>query len=70
MYFILREGERENLKQAPHSAQSLTQGSIPQPWVHDLSQNQELEAQQTEPPRCPTTVLFFVTTCCISFSAK
>ena len=30
---------------------SLTWGSVPQPWDHDLSPNQELGAQPTEPPR-------------------
>ena len=35
------EGDRENLKQAPHSAQSLTQDLIPQLWDHELSQNRE-----------------------------
>ena len=33
------EGQRENLKQAPRSAQSL-----PRPWDHDLSPNQESDA--------------------------
>ena len=47
------EGQREggNLKQAPHSVWSWTWGLIPQPWVHNLSRNQELYAQLTEPPR-------------------
>ena len=31
------EGERENLKQTPRQAQSLMQGSIPQPQDHELS---------------------------------
>ena len=43
--------ERENLKQAPHSVRGLTQGWIPRPRDHDLSQNQESGAQLTEPPR-------------------
>ena len=34
--------ERENSKQAPHWAQSPTQGSISRPWDPDQSQNQEL----------------------------
>ena len=29
------------------------QASIPQPWDHDLSRNQELDAQPTEPPGRP-----------------
>ena len=45
--------ERENLKQAPHLVQSWTWGSIPWPWSHDLSWNQELDVQGTEPPRDP-----------------
>ena len=44
------ETERENLKKAPCSALSLTQGSIPRPWDHNLSRNQELNAQRTEQP--------------------
>ena len=43
----------ENLKQDPSSAQSPMQGSIPQPWDYDLSRNQELDTQLTEPLRCP-----------------
>ena len=46
-----RHTEREKLKQASCWAQSLTQGSIQWPWDHNLSQNQELDAQQTKPPR-------------------
>ena len=42
--------ERENLKQAPCPAQSLMQGSIPQLWDHDLSQNQVRVS--TKPSRC------------------
>ena len=40
-----RERQRKNPKQAPLSAQSPTQGSIPQPRDHDLSRNQEPDAQ-------------------------
>ena len=47
-----RQRDRENLKQVPHSAQSLTQGLIPRPWDHDLSQNQESYTQLTVSPRC------------------
>ena len=47
------EEERQNLKQAPHSARSPTRGSISRPWNHDLSRNQELDAQLIEPPRHP-----------------
>ena len=59
--FYLREREwagrgwqrgRERIKQAPrcqHRAQCGTQTH--KPWDHDLSQNQELDAQPTEPPR-------------------
>ena len=48
-----RERERENLNKALHSVQRPTWGSISQPWDHDLGQNQELDAQPTEPPRRP-----------------
>ena len=55
-----RERKRENLKQALCSAQSPMRGSIPQPWDHDLSQNQESDAQLTEPPRHPKICFFFI----------
>ena len=45
--------ERENPKQALCSAWSLTRDLNPQPWDHDLSPNQELDTQWTEPPRRP-----------------
>ena len=46
--------ERGNLKQAPHSVWSPTQGSIPRPWDRDLCGNQESEAQRLSPgPRPP-----------------
>ena len=51
-----KERETQNPKQTPGSelsAQSLMRGSILQPWDRDLSRNQELDAQPTEPPRCP-----------------
>lgn len=35
------EGQRENLKQIPHLAWSLTQDSISQPGDNALSRNQE-----------------------------
>ena len=47
-----RERERES-KQAPCSAQSPMWGLIPRPWDYDLSRNQELDTQQTEPPKHP-----------------
>ena len=49
---------RENLKQAPCSVWSLTQASVPWPWDHDLSRNQESDTQLTEPPRCPFKMIF------------
>ena len=42
---------REILKQVPHSVQSPMWGSIPQPWDHDLSLNQESDTQPTKRPR-------------------
>ena len=47
------EEERETLKLAPHPVQSPTRGWIPRHWDHDLSQNQECDAQLTEPLRSP-----------------
>ena len=53
------EGEGENPKQAPlDSAWSPMRGSIPRPWGHDLSQNQESDVRLTEPPRRPSTLYF------------
>ena len=49
------EKERENLKQTPRSAWSPTWGSIPRPWAHDLSRDQELDAPPTEPLGRPKT---------------
>ena len=56
-----RGRERKNLKQAPCSALSWTQGLIPWPWDHDLSQNQELDTQSTEPLRYPDNL--FILNC-------
>ena len=56
-----RERDNEYLRQAPRSAQSLMWGSIPQPWDHDLRQNQQSHAQLTEPPRCPEHVTLDLT---------
>ena len=50
--------EREDLKQAPRSVQSLTRGLIPRPWDRDLSRNQEANSQQTERPRRPIPAFF------------
>ena len=63
-----RGRERDNPKQAPHSVQSLTQGSIIPPWDHDLSQNQELDVQPTEPPGAPrlTVLSGQMASCCLS----
>ena len=52
-----RESNRENPKLAPHLTWNPMQGSIPQPWDHDLSRNQESDAQTTESPRHPAPVL-------------
>ena len=45
-----RERERKNLKQAPCSVWSLMQGSVSQPWDHNLSWSQDSGAQTTELP--------------------
>ena len=44
-----KERERENPKQAPHSVRSPAWGSISWLWDHDLSWNQELDAQLRRP---------------------
>ena len=49
----VQERDREDRKQAPPSAQSPMWGLILWPWDHDLSWNQELDAQPTELLRCP-----------------
>ena len=36
----IERGRENNLKQSPSSVQSLMQGSIPQPWNHNLSRNE------------------------------
>ena len=56
------EGEGERiLKLTPPLpwAWILTWGSIPGPWDHGLSQNQESDAQPTEPPGTPVQLLSF-----------
>lgn len=69
-----RGNERENHMQAPCSSRSWTQGLIHPLWDHDLSRNQQWEAQPTEPPRSPCGFFFFFKefyTCfliCSSFS--
>ena len=55
-----REGGRERILSRLHTAWSLMQGSVTQPWDHDLTQNQELNAQPTEPPRCPSSIYLFI----------
>ena len=54
-----REGQgrgRERISSRLHWAQ----GSISQPWDHDLNGSQESEAQLTKPPRCPCSAPFKV----------
>ena len=48
-----RERGRENLKQAPHLAWSLTWGSISPLGDHYLSWNKESVTQPTKPPKSP-----------------
>ena len=59
-----REGERaqqgrdrgaERESQAGSMLLALCWAQSHKPWDHDLSQNQELDAQSTEPPRCPNS---------------
>ena len=55
-YFFFRVRDR-NCEQGRdsrlHAVWSQMQGLIPQPWDHDLGQNQESDAQLTEPPSYP-----------------
>ena len=44
------EGEKESLKQTLCSAWSPSQGSVPETWDHNLSQNQESDTPSTEHP--------------------
>lgn len=53
-------GRGETFKQTVCWARSLRQGLIPTPWSDDLSQNQELEAQPTEPTRRPSMLKFLI----------
>ena len=52
------EAETENLKQILCWALGPTWGLISSPWDHDLGQNQELDAQLTDPPKCPSVMCF------------
>ena len=52
-----RERERERQRQREYQA-DLDTGSISQPWAHDLSRNQESNAQLAETPRRPPPVHF------------
>ena len=51
-----REGERENLKQAPQDqcAEPNVGLELTKPWDHDLCRNQESDAQLTDPTRSPS----------------
>ena len=48
-----RKRERENPSRLPAELRAKMRGSIPPLWHQDLSQNQEVDTQPTEPPRCP-----------------
>ena len=55
------EGERENPKQALHCQPRARCGAQSyEPQDHDLSQNQESDAQPTEASRCPRGTVFSV----------
>ena len=55
-----RKRERENLKQAPCSAQIPTWGLIPWPWDHELNCNQESNAQLSHPVALWVCLFFFL----------
>ena len=48
-----REKRRENLGQTLPGKHKAQDRAWPQDWDHDVSQNQESDAQPTEPPRHP-----------------
>lgn len=50
-----RETEKESLRQTLGWVRIPTQGSISPSWGHDLSQNQESDAQRTDPLSHPRT---------------
>ena len=54
--FILRERERERERERLPSRLHTLSVQSHEPWDHDLSRNQELDAQATELPRRPRTV--------------
>ena len=55
-----RERERENPKQAPRcQCGAGHRGWSQEPWDHDLSQYQELDAQLIEPSKCLISFIFF-----------
>jgi len=58
-----KQGQEEREKQAPRCAESLTQGLIPGPWDHDLSQRQPLH--RLSHPGAPGS-FFFHRRCSIS----
>ena len=56
-----RGGEGEWILGTIHTLGGAQHGSIPRPWDHDLSWNQESDAQPTEPSRHPHHhLLFFI----------
>ena len=52
-----REGEEESQTGSVLSVQSPVRGLNSELWDHDLSQNQELDAEQTKPPMLPYTII-------------
>ena len=62
LVFYFRESERESLcvqvGRGADKEQSPMRGLTPWPWDHDLSWNQELGTQWTEPPRRPELQYF------------
>ena len=56
-----RDRERERARareQGARSVRSPTRGSIPWPWHHDLSRNQELDARKLGHPGAPHAVFY------------
>ena len=60
IYLFIRETDRERAGGGTgenFQTNSPLRSLIPRPWDHDLSRNQGLDVQSTEPPRCPVILV-------------
>ena len=65
-----REIEKENLKQAPCSVQSLMQGSIPRPWDHDLSQKSRVRCLTNWATQTPLLCFILMFVCLLVYKRE